>query len=117
MKFIDWVSGVRADESNVDDIINDLRERYPNITDEQARRYREWWERNKNVDLSQIEDVQNQLDNLGSTEEGFKSYCRLKSYDFLGFNQNTEIGTATVPGQGAKKFEWDDDLNDFKQRN
>jgi hypothetical protein len=117
VKFIDWVSGVRADESNVDDIIDDLRERYPDITDDQARRYREWWERNKNVDLSQIEDVQEQLDNLGSTEEGFKSYCRLKGYDFLGFNQSTEIGTATVPGQGAKKFEWDDELNDFKQRN
>ena len=113
----DYITKVRADEVNVDDVMDRLRSRYPEITDDEIQKYKDWWERNQNVPLDQIENVREDLDNLGSTETGFKAYCRLKKYDFLGFNPNTEIGTATVPGQGAKKFEWDDNLNDFKQRN
>lgn len=116
VKVYEYFKKVRSDEVNVDDVIDRLRERYPEITDEEIQRYKDWWERNKDVNLN-LDDAKENLDNLGSTENGFKAYCELKNYDFLGFNPNTEIGTATVPGQGAKKFEWDDDLNDFKQRN
>lgn len=117
VKLIGYIDDIRKDRLNIDDITDRLKAMYPDLSDEEIQKYKDWWERNRDVSLDQIENTRENLNNLGSSEVGFRAYCELKKYDFIGFNTGTEIGTANVPNEGQKKFAWDDNYKDFIRMN
>ena len=117
VKFAGYIDDIRKDRLNMDDITDRLKAMYPDLSDEEIEKYKAWWERNKDANLEGIENVSENLDNLGSSEIGFKSYCQLKGYDFVGWGALSQIGKAQVTNEGLKDFEWRDDVNDFVKTN
>ncbi len=118
VKLVGYIDDVRKDKVNINDLTERLRQRFPEITEDQIAKYKAWYDRNKDVSLDNItDDTINNLDDLGSSETGFKAYCQLKGYEFVGWGALSQIGKAQVPNEGLKEFEWRDDVNDFVKTN